>query len=200
MESPGQTGKKKKRRRRKTRWKETKPRKPNRENSTNEAASGGKREKATQTYIRPLDLLLLNLPTRRREKRRPTPLPHRLLHERPHDRHRHLPHHPIRILRLLRLVRAHGPGVRRVHPRALLVYLGRVKAEVAVLGAAGEGADEKELGELGAGVEVCGADVGVELGEVLEVDGGGGEAVHVGGLEDEARVWGFLQEREEAEG
>lgn len=76
------------------------------------------------------------------------------------------------------------------------------EAEPGVAGglAAHQGADEEDLRQFAAVVEVGRADVGVDFGEGGEGDGGGGGAVQVGGLPDQARVAGREEVGEEGEG
>ena len=74
------------------------------------------------------------------------------------------------------------------------------EAQLAGVLAALEGADEEDLAEFGAVVEVGGADVGVDLGQGGEGYGGGGGAVEVRGLPDEAGARGGLEVGEEDEG
>lgn len=138
--------------------------------------------------------------TRRRKQRRPAPLLHRIRHERPRHRRQHRPDGAVRVLGLLLLVRADGAGVRGVGVQQVLLAGLLGEAELAGVLAALEGADEEDLREFAPVIEVGWADVLVDFGERGEGDGGGGGAVEVGGLPDEAGAWGRLEVGEEGQG
>ncbi len=92
--------------------------------------------------------------------------------------------------------------MRGVGIQQAVLALVRDEAEPRVAGglAAHEGADEEDLSQFGAVVEVGRADVGVYFGERGEGYGGGGGAVQVGGLPDQAGVGGCEEVGEEGEG
>lgn len=80
------------------------------------------------------------------------------------------------------------------------VELGALEPGFVVAHAADEGAREEDLRELGARVEGVWAHVRVDFVEGGESDGRERGAVQVGGLQDQARVGGRLEVREEGEG
>ena len=76
---------------------------------------------------------------------------------------------------------------------------GGAEAELALVHASHEGFDEKHLGELGAVVEECCTEVGVDFVNGSELCGWGSGAVEVRGLKDEARVGRGLEVGQEGE-
>lgn len=151
-----------------------------------------------ETYVLPLDALLDDVLARRREQRRPAPFIHGILHKRLDGRDAHLAQRPVRVHGLRELVRRDAAGVHGVDPGP--VELGALEAGFVVAHAADEGAREEDLRELGARVEGVWAHVRVDFVEGGELDGGERGAVQVGGLQDQARVGGRLEVREEGEG
>ena len=155
-------------------------------------------EQNETTHVLPLNPLLHNILARRCEQSGPAPLIYRLLHHWFYRLDTDFCNRPVRMHRLLQLIRRNGSRVCGVDPRSAV--LGALKPGLVVVHAAHKGAREQDLSELGARVQRVGPEVGVDFFESGEIGRGERCAVQVGGLEDEARVGGRLQVGEKGEG
>ena len=141
-----------------------------------------------ETYVLPLNLVGDNVRRRAGEQGRTTALFDGVLHERGRDRNESLADPAIRVHGLLLLVRAHRSRVHCVDPDLLVTD----KAQLALVHATDESADEEDHAQFCAVVQIRRPDVLVDLLQALELDAAGRGPVQVGRLQHEPRVGRLL--------